>query len=52
MRNLIVPTIFKHLISKIEAELKIKSSIGVTIDSKFKVLNNWKNDTLNFKILE
>ena len=52
MKNPIVATIFEHLTSKNEAELKIKSSIDDTIDSEFKEINKWTSDSQKLKILE
>ena len=52
MKNLIVATIFKHLTSKNETELKIKSYINDTIDSEFKEINKWTSDSQKLKILE
>ena len=45
-------TIFEHLTSKNEAELKIKSSVDDTIDSEFKEINKWTSDSQKLKILE
>ena len=52
MKNPIVETIFEHLTSNNEAELKIKSSIDETIDSEFKEINKWTSDSQKLKILE